>query len=124
MPKTSKQHLGARAEDAAAGYLENKGYEILERNVRRPWGEIDIIAKRGKMLVFVEVKALQKYGGDALRPEDHLTGQKLHRFKRACELYIQGQKPGSYSGHRMDVVAMDFDDNGAAEIRHIEGIEV
>lgn len=123
MSKTQKQHLGAKAEDAAAEYLENKGYEVIERNVRRPWGEIDIICKHGKMLVFVEVKALKKYD-DALRPEDHMTRQKLHRFKRACELYIQEFRSNLYRQYRMDVIAIDLDDNDSAEIRHIEGIEI
>ena len=48
--------LGNKGEEAAAAYLENHGYTVRERNYRSQTGEIDIIASRGRMMVFVEVK--------------------------------------------------------------------
>jgi len=121
MPRTEKQKTGGLGEDIAVKHLEKHGYRILERNVRRPWGEIDIVVKRGKLLVFVEVKALKST--ESLRPEDHLTSQKLHKFRRTCELYLQ-ENNLTKQECRMDAIFIDIGPDGEAlGIRHIEGIE-
>lgn len=57
---TDKQKLGALGEDIACKYLENNGYRVIERNYLKKWGEIDIIAKKGNKIHFVEVKAVSR----------------------------------------------------------------
>ncbi len=49
---------GAQGEGIAVEFLVRKGFKILDRNFRRPWGEIDIIAEKGGSVRFVEVKAI------------------------------------------------------------------
>ena len=58
MAVSKKRKIGDRGEEIACKYLENKGFSIIERNYWRPWGEIDIVAKKGSILSFVEVKSV------------------------------------------------------------------
>ena len=82
-----KSTLGKTGENVACEYLVQKGFQIIERNARKPWGEIDIVAKDpDKTLVFVEVKTMREYIG-GLGPEDQMTRNKIKKFKRASALY-------------------------------------
>jgi putative endonuclease len=95
---TYKSQLGQFGEDFACKYLVNNDYKIIERNFRKPWGEIDIIAKApDKTLVFVEIKTM-KENLAGLKPEDQLTTSKLKKIKRAASLY---------AGHRQDLIKDD-----------------
>ena len=63
---TQKSETGKLGEDLACEYLVNNKYKVIERNFRRPWGELDIIAKDSRgVLVFVEVKTMKKYDNSA-----------------------------------------------------------
>jgi putative endonuclease len=79
--------FGIQGEDIAVDYLRRKGYVILDRNWRSGHKEIDIIARHGDVVVFVEVKmrANDFYG----RPEDAVTRQKMHRLVLAADAYIR-----------------------------------
>ena len=55
---TEKGKTGALGETLAAKFLESKGYKVLKRNYRKPWGEIDIICEKGNTIRFVEVKTV------------------------------------------------------------------
>ena len=58
---TQKSEIGKLGEDLACEYLVKKGFTICERNVRKPWGELDIVGKdRGGTLVFIEVKTIKQ----------------------------------------------------------------
>jgi putative endonuclease len=94
------QRRGVFGESVAAALLRLKGYRILARNLRLPAGEIDIIAKRGRTLAFVEVKT---------RPDDDgaaraLLPRQRRRLARAAAQWL-GQRP-AFAGHglRFDVV--------------------
>ncbi len=88
--------LGRLGEDIACIYLGNKGYAILERNYRKNWGEVDIVAKKGGEIRFIEVKAVsRKIGGnvthetsDDYRAEDNVHPAKLKRLSRTIQTYI------------------------------------
>ena len=122
-------------EDIACEYLRDKKYKILNRNYRRPWGEIDIIARAyNQTLVFVEVKTLHSTDDSKtqLVPEDNLTRDKLEKLHRTCTLYV-GKYPEAVSekkGWRLDLVAIslnstDDDDLPGKDkysIRHYENI--
>ena len=100
---TSRQALGRWGEAIAAGFLENKGYIIIERNCRTPYGEIDIVAKDGAVLVFVEVKTRTSdvYGF----PEESITSQKREHLISAAQAILQSiaNYPSSW---RIDVIAI------------------
>ena len=104
-----KSVTGQVGEDIACQYLKDKGYSVLQRNYRKPWGEIDIIAKQKKtgLLVFVEVKALTA-GDGRYQPEDHYNSAKARKTKRAAQLFA-GKYPSWYSddvGWQIDLLAI------------------
>ncbi|MCG2694717.1 YraN family protein, partial [Candidatus Parcubacteria bacterium] len=71
MAKTQKQIIGNLGEGIACNYLKNEGFNIIERNYWKPWGEIDIIAQKGAILHFVEVKSVSS----VLKTEDTAEGR-------------------------------------------------
>ena len=68
------QRIGKWGEDAVAAYLAERGYEIIARNARTPYGEIDIVAKQGDITIFVEVKTLTS--SKNFFPEQNVTARK------------------------------------------------
>ncbi len=101
----ARQRLGRDGEDAAAAYLTSLGFRILRRNVRGPAGEIDIVARDGTTLVFVEVKARRSHGfGPALGAVDL---RKRKRLRAAAADYLQFVAPDAKA--RFDVLAIDGD---------------
>lgn len=114
----SKSEIGKLGEDLACEYLVNKRFTIIERNFRKPWGELDIIGKDSEgALVFVEVKAMRKYNNAAnnsaiavLLPEDNLTAAKLRKLKRTASLYagFNEDKINDEKGWRIDLIAISI----------------
>ena len=107
---------GRRGEDLAAVFLLERGYRIIARNWRRKTGEIDIIAVRGKMLVFCEVKCRRGY---AYGSGAEAVGRKkqLHIIYTAM-LYMQ--KTGqSENLCRFDIVEVYMPDSDHPVINHI-----
>lgn len=106
---TQKSETGNLGEEIATKYLKNKGYLIIERNFRKPWGELDIIAKDKKgALVFIEVKTLKE--GFELKPEDHMTATKIKKLRRTASLYAgENQELIKDSlGWRLDLVTVSL----------------
>ena len=77
-----KDALGDRGENRAARYLRERGYKILIRNFRCPLGEIDIVARDGRTIVFCEVKTRAE---DNPRPEEQVNGHKQHQITKAAK---------------------------------------
>jgi putative endonuclease len=93
--------VGDAAEAAAARHLEACGYRIVARNVVSKVGEIDIVARDGKVLCFVEVRL--RAGGAAL---ESVTPQKQQRLRRAAALYLVANRL-SQAACRFDVLGVD-----------------
>lgn len=111
-----RKSKGKRSEDLAARYLEEQGLEILERNWRWRGGEIDLVARDGETLVFVEVRSLFSPPPD-LDPIETITPRKIRKIRRSAELYL-AQKGLSPPAVRFDVVGIRYY-LGRTEIRHI-----
>lgn len=111
----NRRKAGTVGEDVAAAYLERNGYTILERNYYFEHAEIDLIAKEGADLVFVEVKARRSntFG----EPEDAITPHKEELIRRAADGYLY-ERNIEDQPCRFDVVAISFK-NGKADIRLI-----
>jgi len=93
---------GRKGEADAALLLEEKGMEIVARNFRCPWGEVDIIAREGGTLVFVEVKAWSFYGLDAL--EQGVDLKKQHRIIETAKYFLSFNRQYTCMAIRFDVV--------------------
>jgi putative endonuclease len=91
---------GLRAEALAALLLQLKGYRILARRMKTRAGEIDLVARRGRCLVFVEVKAR----GDMLAAADALLMRQRARLARAAELFVSTRPAFADHDMRFDVV--------------------
>jgi putative endonuclease len=106
MSTDPRQRLGISGEDLACAELERRGYAIVARRYRTRSGEIDIIAKDGLTIVFVEVKArmTQEFGGAAAA----MTGWKQRRIARMALDYLAHSNLHECPC-RFDVVAIDFD---------------
>ncbi len=111
--------FGREAERLAVAYLVRHGYRILSVNQRVGRGEIDIIARRGRALAFVEVKARRTRACGA--PEDAVTARKRRQVARLAALWL-GSHPRALRGVddvRFDVIAVDAL-RRPPQIRHIE----
>jgi putative endonuclease len=101
--KPTPQALGRWGENQAAAYLEGRGYTILERNFRTPYGEIDLVARKQNTVVFVEVKtrSSDSFG----LPEESITPDKATHMVDAARYYIDDH-PASDCVWRIDVIAI------------------
>lgn len=83
---TYKKTVGDFGEDLVEEYLRNKGYDILDRNFRKPFGEIDIIARIDKIVVFVEVKT--RKNKNFANPSEAVTISKQQKIIKASQVYL------------------------------------
>lgn len=105
----SRQKLGRWGERLAAKHLESEGYIVVERNWRCRRGEIDLIARGGKVLVFVEVKT--RRGRDYGTPEEAITGPKAKRLLELGQRYLLEHELEDVEW-RIDLVAVELDQHG------------
>lgn len=101
-------------------YLKTKGFRVLERNYLRKWGEIDIVAEKGQLLSFIEVKSVSRENGSRLahrataeggtyRPEDNVHPAKLKRLHRVIQTYLLDRKVPDSREWRIDVACVYLD---------------
>ena len=115
--KSSTHDRGKNAEAMAAFFLRLKGYRILETNYRVPQGEIDLVARKGGMLVFVEVKS--RRGKAQGTPLEAVTPHKVRRLAAAASVYLS-TLPEEERTCRFDVMTLGPEKNplGLPKIRH------
>ncbi len=115
------QKLGSSGEEAAVRYLQSRGNRILERNVRSVIGEIDIVAKKGGTVSFIEVKTRIEDKKSVYRPEDNITYQKQEKLKRLGEHYLLINNFAEDTPWQIDVITVSIDPKTQKEtIRHLE----
>ena len=118
--------LGKRGEQIAATYLKSKRYRILAANFRnnrgRAMGEIDLIAERAGMVIFVEVKTRDYGVCESVLPEVNITRSKLQKLSRIAEHYIKENCPPE-TPYQFDAVSVWLDPiSGKSKIKHLEHI--
>ena len=113
-----KQSLGQFGEEQAARYLRRRFYTILERNYRCRFGEIDLIARRGGVLAFVEVKLRRDESHGEAR--EFVTARKQQRVMAAAELWLSQNE--TQLQPRFDVIEVyaPRGEEGPVRINHIE----
>ncbi|HEX9974511.1 MAG TPA: YraN family protein [bacterium] len=114
--KDKQPSVGKLGEDLAANFLEEKGFNIIERNYRFGHGEIDIIAEKEEMLIFIEVKT--KKFGDFGDPINWVSRGKQKQIGRIARGYLY-EKNITDRDCRFDVVLVTWED-GLWKIDHLE----
>ena len=114
-PPEARRAQGDAAEERACLHLQGSGLTIVERNFRARGGEIDIVARKGDVLVFVEVRSREVPGFGT--PEESVTSAKRRRIVLAARRYLSNVPPSSWREARFDVIAIEGSGD-AAELRH------
>lgn len=109
----NKHSIGAAYEEKAVKYLKEKGYQIIRQNFRCRMGEIDVIARKGTILVFVEVKYRKtaSFG----YPEEAVSFSKQRTIRKVAQYFLAAEQSTMDVECRFDVIAILGE-----EIRHIE----
>jgi putative endonuclease len=120
----ARQKTGQRAEELVARRLAAAGWEIVERNARTRHGELDIVARDGRALVFVEVKAGRT--GAAFGPERPVLAVDTRKQRRVRKLATawMAERPHlpPYAEIRFDAVGVTFDRGGCVtDYEHLQG---
>lgn len=111
MPRRATQPVGQLGEAVAARFLERRGLRIVARNVRSRLGEIDLVARDGPTLVFVEVKT--RAAGASDPPQAAVDARKQARLARVALGYL-ARHPHGAQPCRFDVVAITLAPSGSA----------
>ncbi len=117
---TFRTMLGDWGEDAAGKFLEKQGYQILDRKYRCRWGEIDLVARDGEELVFVEVRTRRSnpFG----TPQESITEAKVGRMVATCQDYLEkrvDEKSRGETQWRIDLVSVHPSRGRAPRIEHL-----
>lgn len=118
----NRRRVGAAFEERAEELLRERGFAIVARNFRTRYGEIDRIARRGDLLVFVEVKMRRgdPYGSAA----EAVDQRKARQIYRMAEQFLQERPELEELDMRFDVIAIDIDASGRVAVAHHEGVDV
>jgi putative endonuclease len=120
----ARQRTGQRAEELVARRLAAAGWKIVERNARTRHGELDIVARDGRSLVFVEVKAGREHASfGPERPILAVDARKQRRVRKLASAWMAERRDlPPYAEIRFDAVGVTFDRAGrVADYEHIPG---
>jgi len=112
---THNQRIGKWGEETATEYLTQKGYEIITRNNRTPYGEIDIVAKQKDITIFVEVKT--RTSNTMGLPEESITPRKRQHMLSAANHYAAENEIDHW---QVDVIAIEGKPGSEPKITHFE----
>lgn len=109
------QKVGAWGEETAAAWLAARGYTVIARNVRTPYGEIDIITQRGDITIFIEVKTLTS--SQNFFPEHQITSRKREHMLNAAQNYAAEHEIDHW---QIDVISVEGKPGSKPTITHFE----
>jgi len=125
--KKEKKNIGKIGEELAVKYLKKKDFKIIQLNYQnklgRRLGEIDIIAKNNKIIIFIEVKTRSIIAGTNILPEENITRDKLRKLQKIAQNYIRENNLWEFD-YRFDAVSvlLNRETEEVLEIRHLENI--
>lgn len=124
----NKKIVGRKGEDMACDYLQSNGYEIVERNYLKRYGEIDIVCKKDETTCFIEVKTIVglwglQSGMNEHRPEENVHNLKLRKMRRTIETYLWERYKRQEVDLRVHVICVYLDYNlDLGSIKIIENV--
>ena len=116
MTKT-RQSLGHRGEQLALAHLQQRGYVILSTNWRCSYGELDIVARQGDTVVFVEVRT--RYDEPTEAAFESINPRKQEKLTALAHLYLEAHDLEAASW-RIDVIAVAIPRSGRVQIEQVE----
>jgi len=120
----SIKQVGNLGEDLIAKFLKDKGYRILERNFRTPFGEIDIVVEKKGVVSIVEVKTRlldhRKTSISVYNPEDNITAQKQRKLIKLGNFYIASHKKYKEAPWEINVAAVEIAEGQKPNIRFLK----
>jgi putative endonuclease len=132
MAQTQKQKIGELGENIAVKHFVKHSFGILDRNYRKKWGEIDIVAKKDGILHFIEVKTVSyppamtssgEVGRGETKPEENIHFWKRKRLSRVIQTYLADKKVSCETDWQVDSAAVFLNpETKQAKIRVIENI--
>lgn len=118
---SQKRKFGDIGEEIAEKYLQRKGYAIIEKNYLKPWGEIDLVAKKNRSLVFCEVKTRDAKHVQHYLAESSVNRSKVKKLQKICETYLMEKKFPVEQEWQIDVLAVAIDkEKKKAKVKHFE----
>jgi putative endonuclease len=127
--RTTREKTGDLGEKIAIKFLKAKGFDLVERNYRKKWGEIDIICLKGRTTYFIEVKTVSRslagsvVRGDGYRAEDNVHRYKLERISRTIESYLAENQTSREGDWQFDLVTVVVDKElKKAKVERLENI--
>lgn len=123
--------IGEKGEQIASNFLNKKGFEIIARNYRKKWGELDIVAIKDNKLHFVEVKTVSRksFGGhfeqeiNNYKPEDNMHPWKIKRLSRAIQTFLLEKYREKEPEWQLDLCSVFLDmERRVAKVRVIQNI--
>ncbi|MFA6536376.1 MAG: YraN family protein [Candidatus Paceibacterota bacterium] len=137
--RISKKQIGNLGEGIACNFLIKKDFLILARNYWKKWGEIDIVAEKGEITHFVEVKTVSRENSESdmgkvprenladnsgsYRAEDNVHPWKLKRLSRTIQSYLLEKNFSDYQKWQFDVITVQVNlGDKRAKIKHLEDI--
>src|ERR1700742_1095900 len=122
MGNNQENELGRAGERLAAAHLVRLGYEIVERNYRTRWGELDIVARAGRTLAFCEVKT-RRAGGRAGGPLEAVGRKKQTQVRKMAGSWLVQRRDRPYADViRFDAIGVTVDGVGRlVSLEHLEG---
>lgn len=133
MPKkftSETQKLGEAGENVATRFLVKQGFDVIERNYTKKWGEIDIVAQKDKKLYFIEVKSVSRshlenvtHETNDYRPEDNMHPWKLQRLSRTIQTYLLHKNTPEDQEWQVDLLVVYLDtENKKAKVKVVKNI--
>lgn len=118
-----KENLGKIGEDLACKFLQENGYKILERNFKCKLGEIDIIAKKNKTIIFIEVKAgFYADSKNYIPPEVHFNLKKENKLRKLSSYYLAYNNFPLNTNYQIDLISVEFLPERDSKIFHFENV--
>jgi putative endonuclease len=118
----ARKELGALGERLAGEHLARRGFQVVERNFRTRFGELDIVAFNGTVLAFCEVKTRRMRPGDG-SPFDAIRSLKRSQVRKMATVWLSARRDRPYAQElRFDAIGVTFDRSGRLlGIEHLEG---
>ena len=116
-----RKNIGALGEQIGLQYLQDLGYLVIDRNFTTHWGELDLVARKGKTIYFVEVKT--KIGDAKGKPYESVTYRKLQNLKRSINLYLL---KNDFKSFKLSLAVLSIqlnEDKSVKEIKFFDSVD-